>query len=223
MNSIPKILSGGQTGADRAALDWALKHNLPCGGWCPKERKAEDGPIDPKYPLKETPSASYLQRTEWNVRDSDATVLFSIESTLTGGSFKTVEFARKHQKPCTHLCAGDKTAANTLRGFVEKHGVKVLNVAGPRASKEPGVGEFVMRTRASFRREVAKLTQSYSYSSSFSSSNPAAGTLGVMEFFGVGREDRRTAQSCGANSANNLSKRGSFRSGSHAGLVLRSP
>jgi hypothetical protein len=54
-------------------------------GWCPKVRKAEDGPIDPKYPLKETPLAAYLQRTEWNVRDSDATVLFSIEPNLTGG------------------------------------------------------------------------------------------------------------------------------------------
>jgi Circularly permutated YpsA SLOG family len=140
------IVSGDQTGADRAALDWALKHNLPCGGWCPKGRKAEDGPIDPKYPLKETPSASYLQRTEWNVRDSDATVLFSIEPTLTGGSKRTVEFARKHGKPCAHLCARDKTAANALRVFVEKHGAKVLNVAGPRASKEPGVGEFVTRT-----------------------------------------------------------------------------
>ena len=78
-----KIVSGGQTGADRAALDWALRHNVECGGWCPKGRKAEDGPIDPKYPLKETPSAAYLQRTEWNVRDSDATVLFSIEPTKT--------------------------------------------------------------------------------------------------------------------------------------------
>jgi hypothetical protein len=73
-----KIVSGGQTGADRAALDWALAHNVPCGGWCPKGRKSEDGPIDPKYLLKETPLAAYLQRTEWNVRDSDATVLFSI-------------------------------------------------------------------------------------------------------------------------------------------------
>jgi hypothetical protein len=74
MQNIPKIVSGGQTGADRAALDWALSHQLPCGGWCPKGRKAEDGPIEAKYPLKESPSASYLQRTEWNVRDSDATV-----------------------------------------------------------------------------------------------------------------------------------------------------
>jgi hypothetical protein len=101
------IVSGGQTGADRAALAWALKHNLPCGGWCPKGRKAEDGPIDSKYPLKETPSASYLQRTEWNVRDSDATVSFSIQPTLSGGSKRTMEFARKH----------NKTAPASLRGI----------------------------------------------------------------------------------------------------------
>jgi putative molybdenum carrier protein len=82
-----KIVSGGQTGADRAALDWALARGVPCGGWCPKGRKAEDGPIDLKYPLKETPSSSYLQRTEWNVRDSDATVVFSIEPTLTGDHY----------------------------------------------------------------------------------------------------------------------------------------
>jgi hypothetical protein len=80
------------------------------------------------------------------VRDSDATVLFSIDPTLTGGSLRTMEFARKHGKPPLHLCAGDKTAADALRDFVEKRGVKVLNVAGPRATKEPGVGEFVMRT-----------------------------------------------------------------------------
>ena len=122
-----------------------MSHAVECGGRCPKGRKAEDGPIDPKYPLKETPSAAYVQRTERNVRDSGATVLFSIERTLTGGSKKTMDFANKHHKPWLHLCAGNKTAADALRVFVEKHGVKVLNVAGPRASKEPGVGEFVMR------------------------------------------------------------------------------
>src|SRR5215472_1184066 len=135
------IVSGGQTGADRAALDWALAHNVPCDGWCPKGRKAEDGPIDLKYPLKETPSSSYLQRTEWNVRDSDATVLFSIESALTGGSKKTMDFARAHKKPWLHLWAGDSTAADKLKAFIEEHRVKILNVAGPRASNEPGVGE----------------------------------------------------------------------------------
>lgn len=136
----------GQTGADRAALDWALAHGVECGGWCPKGRKADDGPIDPKYPLKETPSGSYIQRTEWNVRDSDATVLFSIGPTLTGGSLKTMDFARKHKKPWLHLCAGDNAAADKLKAFTEEHRVKILNVAGPRASKEDRVGEFVMST-----------------------------------------------------------------------------
>ena len=144
VKGIRKIVSGGQTRADRAALDWALEHSVECGGWYPKGRKAEDGPIDPKYPLKETPTASYIQRTEWNVRDSDATVLLSIGPTLSGGSKKTMEFARKHKKPWLHLCAGETDAAGKLRLFVENHRVKVLNVAGPRASKEPGVGEFVM-------------------------------------------------------------------------------
>ena len=127
---------------DRTALDWALAHAVECGGWCPKGRKAEDGRIDPKCPLRETPSAAYIQRTEWNVRDSDATVLFSIEPTLTGGSKKTLEFARKHNKPCLHLCAADTNIAESLKAFVEEHGVKVLNMAGPRASKEPGVGSL---------------------------------------------------------------------------------
>jgi hypothetical protein len=112
----------------------------------PEGSQAEDGPIHPKYPLKETPSASYLQRTEWNVRDSDATVLFSIQPTLSGGSKRTMEFARKHKKPWLHLCAGDNAAADKLKALVVEHRVKVLNVAGPRASKEPGVGEFVTRT-----------------------------------------------------------------------------
>src|ERR1700740_1645433 len=88
MKSIPKIVSGGQTGADRAALDWALERGVPCGGWCPKGRKAEDGPIDPKYPLKETPSASYNQTTEWSVSDNNDTILFSVEPTFSGGSKK---------------------------------------------------------------------------------------------------------------------------------------
>jgi hypothetical protein len=118
------IVSGGQTGADRAALDRALAHGVECGGWCPKGRKAEDGPIDAKYPLKETPLGSYIQRTELNERDSDATVLFSIEPTLTGDSKKTMDFAQKHKKPRLHLCAADTAIAESLKAFVEEHGVK---------------------------------------------------------------------------------------------------
>jgi Circularly permutated YpsA SLOG family len=80
-------------------LDLALQHNVDCGGWCPKGRKAKDGPIDAKYPHKETPSDAYIQRTEWNVPDSDATVLFSMNPFLSGGSKKTIEFALKQNKP----------------------------------------------------------------------------------------------------------------------------
>ena len=75
---IEKIISGGQTGADRAALDWAIWRNIPHAGWCPKGRKALDGPLDYRYNLEETPSGNYLQRTEWNARDSDGTVIFTL-------------------------------------------------------------------------------------------------------------------------------------------------
>ena len=140
---IPKIISGGQTGADRAALDWAISRGIECGGWCPKGRKAEDGSISSTYPLIETPSANYIQRTEWNVQDAGGTVIFSIDPVLTGGSKKTVAFAKKHDKPCLHIHCGVKDASKRLLEFVKDNEIKTLNVAGPRASKEPGVANFV--------------------------------------------------------------------------------
>jgi hypothetical protein len=126
-------------------LDFAIEHGIPHGGWCPKGRRAEDGPLNGRYQLKETPSSNYLQRTEWNARDSDGTVVFSIAGVLTGGSKKTVELARKHGRPGLHLSkAGGASAAQAaLRRFIAEHGIRVLNVAGPRASKEPEVGAFV--------------------------------------------------------------------------------
>ena len=145
MNRVPNIISGGQTGADRAALNFAIRHGIPHGGWCPKGRLAEDGPIDVRYPLKETPSPNYVQRTEWNARDSDGTVVFSIGEVLTGGSKKTVELAEKHGKPVLHLSrsGGPASPEQALLGFILEHNIKVLNVAGSRASKEPEVGAFV--------------------------------------------------------------------------------
>jgi hypothetical protein len=141
-----KIVSGGQTGADRAGLDWAIWHNIPHGGWCPKGRKAEDGSIGGQYKLVETPSASYLQRTEWNVRDSDGTIIFTLAAKLSGGSLKTAVFAEKHRKPCLHVHPGMsyQIATDVLR-FVADNGIKVLNIAGTRGSKEPEVGKFVIR------------------------------------------------------------------------------
>jgi hypothetical protein len=139
------IVSGGQTGADRAALDWAIENELLHGGWCPKGRLAEDGLIPEQYQLKETPSSEYLQRTEWNTRDSDGTVVFSIAPKLTGNSKRTVEFAQKHKKPVIHISSKTAEPGKVLGEFIQKHQIHTLNVAGPRGSKEPEVAEFVKR------------------------------------------------------------------------------
>jgi len=140
-----KIVSGGQTGADRAALDWAIERGIPHGGWCPKGRLAEDGPIAPRYQLQETPTSNYPQRTEWNVRDSDGTVVFSIGAVLSGGSKKTVSLAHKHGKPVLHISrdGGPAFPDQELVRFIQAHNIRVLNVAGPRGSKEREVAAFV--------------------------------------------------------------------------------
>jgi hypothetical protein len=145
---LQKIISGGQTGADRAALDFAIAHGLPHGGWCPLGRLAEDGPTPARYELSETPTADYAQRTEWNVRDSDGTVIFSVAATLAGGSAYTAEVAGQCRKPCLHLSQEreGKAAAGRLLDFLAANQIKVLNVAGPRASLEPGVAGFTRDT-----------------------------------------------------------------------------
>lgn len=119
---IERIISGGQSGADRAALDFAIERGIPHGGWCPRGRKAEDGPIDPRYRLRETPSTGYAQRTLWNVRDSDGTVIFTIADRLKGGSRQTAALARKHCKPCLHL-ASQRPGTNIQKG-APLHGLK---------------------------------------------------------------------------------------------------
>ncbi len=145
---IEKLISGGQTGADIAALDVALEHDFPHGGWCPKGRRSLEGPIPARYNLSETPSESYLQRTEWNVRDSDATVVFTLAAEATGGSLKTIGFAKKHRKPCLHLSKESGRQfdpARQLLEFAEEHEIKRLNVAGSRESKEPGIHDWVVQ------------------------------------------------------------------------------
>ena len=140
------IVSGGQTGADRAALDFAIEHGIPHGGWCPRGRMAEDGPLPVGYALRETPSRKYAERTEWNVRDSDATVVFSIATRPQGGTRLTLELAERLGKPVLHLSRElltPETAATMLNGFLNEHTVHTLNVAGPRASQEPEIAEFV--------------------------------------------------------------------------------
>jgi hypothetical protein len=143
--SVIKIVSGGQTGADRAALDFAIAHGLEHGGWCPKGRLAEDGPIPGRYQLTETSTKAYPQRTEANVRDSDGTVIFTLAASLTGGSLKTLTLAHKHRKPVLHLSrdGGPTSPEEELRAFIQKNQIGVLNVAGSRGSKEPEVGAWV--------------------------------------------------------------------------------
>ena len=136
---VVKIVSGAQTGADRAALDVAIRWGMPHGGWCPKDRRAKDGPIGGQYLLKETPSHNYIQRTEWNVRDSDATVIFT-KGEPSGVTLKTFQFARKHGKPCLLVWQeGGYQPVVHLQRFLADHGVQVLNVAGSRESKSPGI------------------------------------------------------------------------------------
>jgi hypothetical protein len=145
---MPKIISGGQTGADRAALEFALANGIPHGGWCPKDRWAEDGPIDPRFHLVETPGADPAQRTEWNVRDSDGVVIFSIHPVLLGGSKLTAEFAAAFDKPCLHLSRerDHATSAVKLSRFLAEHQVYTLNVAGSRASEELEIAEYARHT-----------------------------------------------------------------------------
>ena len=134
------IISGAQTGADRAGLDWAIAQGLPHGGWCPKGRRSEDGPLLPHYALQETPSAGYAQRTAWNVRDSDATLIFTLTDALDGGSKLTAKWANDLGKPW--LQVRPSVHPRYLAQFVARHGVRRLNIAGKRESAAPGVYSF---------------------------------------------------------------------------------
>ena len=142
---IERIISGGQTGADRGALDFAIAMEIPHGGWCPKGRKSLDGKIPDKYNLYETDSGGYLKRTEFNVRDSDGTVIFTLDNELEGGSLKTAQYALKHGKPFLHLHMHMTVtqAATMIAGWILAFPVANLNVAGSRATKAAGIEKFV--------------------------------------------------------------------------------
>ena len=135
-----RIISGGQTGVDRAALDAALEQNCPCGGWCPKGRKAEDGPLSAHYPLKETESSDYRVRTERNVKEADGTLVLTWEKP-TGGTAFTIKVAHKHEKPCLvlDLEKGNDQMVRMIQNWLRENNIQVLNVAGPRESKVPGI------------------------------------------------------------------------------------
>lgn len=135
------LVSGGQTGADRAGLDWAIAQGIQHGGWCPRGRKTEDGVLPDRYQLKDTPGPGYLQRTEWNVRDSDVTLIFTLDDQLDGGSRRTSAFADRLGKPWLHVRPG--VHPKYVARFLVRHRAKTLNVAGKRESSAPGIGELV--------------------------------------------------------------------------------
>lgn len=144
---IKKIISGGQTGADQAALDAAIELGIPHGGWVPKGRKTEKGPLPDKYHVQEMPTSSYPTRTEQNVIDSDGTLIIT-HGTLTGGSALTMELAVKHNRPCLHIdldIARGFVVADMVKSWIQMNGVQVLNVAGSRASKDPDIHDDVVR------------------------------------------------------------------------------
>ncbi|MBW3656829.1 MAG: putative molybdenum carrier protein [Gemmatimonadetes bacterium] len=132
------LVSGGQTGVDRAALDVAMERGMAAGGWCPAGRWAEDGPIAPGYPLRKTPSADPAQRTEWNVRDSHGTLLL-VTDAASAGTELTREAARRLGRPLYSWRLDAVPDVDHFRRWLHTHKITVLNVAGPRESESPGI------------------------------------------------------------------------------------
>lgn len=134
--AIRKIVSGGQTGVDRAALDVAIFLGIEHGGWCPAGRIAEDGPIPEVYRLTETALADYAERTERNVIDSDGTLILFWKA-IRGGSLLTERMAHKHRRPCMAVDLSLSPSVTDVQYWLETAGIAVLNVAGPRESSAP--------------------------------------------------------------------------------------
>lgn len=154
-----KVVSGGQTGADRGGLDAAIDLGLEHGGWCPLGRRAEDGAVPARYLLVETRTREYPERTGRNVVDSHATVVFTFGE-ARGGSELTLRLAREHGRPHLHVDLaklGDESASARMRKWLAEIGaggeVGVLNVAGSRESEAPGIGA---RVRAIVREALGR-------------------------------------------------------------------
>ncbi|MCA9136152.1 MAG: putative molybdenum carrier protein [Planctomycetales bacterium] len=134
-----RIVSGGQTGVDRAGLEAAIAYRIQHGGWCPKGRLSEDGSIPSRYELVEMETAEYPPRTEQNVIDSDATLIL-YEQAVKGGTQLTHRLTRRWQKPC--LCVQLEIASPVeIRRWLDQVRPNTLNIAGPRESNYPGIGE----------------------------------------------------------------------------------
>jgi len=138
MGFLTSIVSGGQTGVDRAALDAGLRSGLIVGGWCPKGRLAEDGEIDITYPLRETPNDSYSVRTEWNVRDSDGTLILH-QGKIFGGTAFTKRMALEYERPFFCVRLYEEVKLTEAICWAQSREIRTLNIAGPRESGAPGI------------------------------------------------------------------------------------
>ena len=146
---VSKVVSGGQTGVDRAALDVAIFLEIPHGGWCPRGRIAEDGPVADAYQLTETRTSRYVVRTEKNVTDSDGTLIL-YRDRMSRGTALTASFARRHERPCLTIDiaamqndGSDEDwmgrAVEQIHQWLVQEAIETLNVAGPRESGSPGI------------------------------------------------------------------------------------
>jgi hypothetical protein len=159
-----KVISGGQTGVDRAALDVAIKHRIECGGWCPAGRLDEFGRIPDRYPLQELECGGFTERTFQNVKDSDGTVII-YTGNLSGGTEQTVRFCQELQRPhqvidASKISATD--AAKLISDFVRNNKIGILNVAGPRQSEWPEGYEYAFRALDRFLKSITSKSMSRS-------------------------------------------------------------
>jgi hypothetical protein len=151
MLRLKKIMSGGQTGVDRAALDFAIRRGIPHGGYCPKGRRCESGRIAAKYRLTECASPDYAMRTALNVAHSDGTLILT-RGRPEGGTQRTVFLCREYGKPALVIDLDRPLKAADFADWLQAHGIETLNVAGPRESKQPGIGK---QTRAALEELLA--------------------------------------------------------------------
>ena len=156
---ILQIISGGQTGVQRAVLDAALEQHFSCGGWCPRGRKAEDGPIPDPYPLQETASASYTARTVQNVRDSDGLLIIT-QSAPVGRTGLAVQTAQKHRKPVLVIdleaIPGRDQAIEAILNWADENFIRILNVSGPRESRCPGIHDVALEIMSAVLRQTRR-------------------------------------------------------------------
>lgn len=178
---IQVIMSGGQTGADRAALDFAIAKGIPHDGWCPRGRKAEDGPLSAIYKLTETETAEYPKRTEKNVQHSNGTIIFNRLEGLERGSALTERMCIKHSKPCLILIGYGlervRGHALNIEEFIKRHMIERLNIAGNRESKAPGIYDHVYAVLCTMPSSVFFQTVEYRWTEFLGDNPPTTSPL----------------------------------------------